>query len=141
MLSSRNYLFVLLLLLALFSSYNYVIYTQKSSYGTIRLSQTAIKGENLWLTNNCNACHQIYGLGGYLGPDLTNIYSFRKKDENYLKSIINSGIKAMPKFDFNEMEKEELIQFLKEVDQTGHYSTAKVVIESNGWVKIKEKNN
>ncbi len=132
---------ILLLLLALFSSYNYIIYTDTSAYGAVRLSGKAVQGEKLWLQNNCNSCHQIYGLGGYLGPDLTNVYSFRKRDEKYLKSMFNSGINAMPEFDFNETEKAELLQFLKEIDQTGKYPNTEAVIEADGWVKIQNQNS
>lgn len=140
MIPPRKYLFLLLLLLALFSSYNYIIYTDTSAYGKVQLSEKALQGEKLWLQNNCNSCHQIYGLGGYLGPDLTNVYAFRKCDEGYLKSMFNSGIKAMPKFDFNETEKAGLLQFLKEIDQTGHYPNTKSTIEADGWVKIQNQN-
>ena len=54
--------------------------------------------------------------------------------------MLNSGVKSMPKFHFNKFEKEVLIQFLKEVDQTGYYPNANSVIETNGWVSIKYKN-
>mgnify|MGYP006183936697 CR=1 FL=1 len=104
MFSHGKYLLVLLLLLLLFAAYNYTLYTTQSDYGTIRLSEKALQGEKHWRENNCNACHQLYGLGGYLGPDLTNVYSFRKGDVQYLKSMFNSGVKAMPRFDFNETE-------------------------------------
>lgn len=140
MFSPRKYLLILLLLFTIFASYNYVLYTEQSAYGTVKLSEKALQGEKLWRQNNCNSCHQIYGLGGYLGPDLTNVYSFRKGDENYLKSMFNSGIKAMPTFDFNETEKEELLQFLIEIDQTGKYPNAEASIEADGWVKIQDKN-
>jgi nitric oxide reductase subunit C len=137
----RKYLLILLLLSTLFLVYNFIIYTDNSAYGTIRLSEKAIRGENLWLNNNCNSCHQIYGLGGYLGPDLTNVYSFRKNNDAYLKAMFNSGIKTMPLFHFNESEKEELLQFLKEIDQTGHYPNINAKINADGWVEIKYKND
>ena len=79
--NSKKYLLLLTLLVSVFSIYNFTIYTSKSDYGTIRLSKKAINGENIWLKNNCNSCHQLYGLGGYLGPDLTNIYSTKGKGE------------------------------------------------------------
>ncbi|MDI9256243.1 c-type cytochrome [Flavobacterium sedimenticola] len=139
MFSPRKYLPVLLLLLLLFTAYNYTLYTNQSDYGRIRLSEKALQGEKHWRENNCNACHQLYGLGGYLGPDLTNVYSFRKKDGNYLKAMFNSGVKAMPRFDFNETEKEELLQFFIEVDQTGTYPNTKATINPDGWVKIQYK--
>jgi nitric oxide reductase subunit C len=141
MIPSKKQLLFLLLLISLFSIYNFTIYTSKTDYGTIHLTKKAIQGENLWLENNCNSCHQIYGLGGYLGPDLTNVYSNKNKNEFYLKTMFNSGVKSMPKFQFNSTEKEALIQFLKEVDQTGYYPNANTKIESNGWVSITYKNH
>lgn len=137
---SRKNVFILLLLLALFTIYNFIIYTDQSAYGKVKLSEKALQGQKHWQQNNCHSCHQIYGLGGYLGPDLTNVYSFRKRDEKYLKSMFNSGIKAMPRFDFNETEKQELLQFLIEIDQTGKYPNTEAIIEPDGWVKIQNQN-
>jgi nitric oxide reductase subunit C len=137
MTSSLKYLTVLLSLITVFTIYNTFIYT---SDNTVTLSEKALKGENLWLQNNCNSCHQIYGLGGYLGPDLTNEYS-RVSNENYLKAMFNSSVKTMPQFHFNESEKEEMIQFLKEIDQTGYSPNRAAKIESNGWVTLKYKNS
>ncbi len=137
---SKKYLLLLIILIISFSFYNYTIYTSKSDYGTVHLSDKAIKGENIWLNKNCNSCHQLYGLGGYLGPDLTNVYSTKGKGEIYIKAMINSGIKIMPKFNLSENEKDELVQFLKEVDQTGYYPNISTKIQSNGWVSLKYKN-
>lgn len=126
-------------LIITFMAYNTIIYTSDSAYGKISLSKKAQQGENIWLQNNCNACHQLYGLGGYLGPDLTNEYS-RVPNQNYLKAMFNSGVKTMPQFHFNTKEKEMLIQFLKEVDQTGYYPNNETKIGINGWVSLKYKN-
>lgn len=119
-------------------TYNTLLYTSTKAYGTIHLSKKAQQGESLWLQNNCNSCHQLYGLGGYLGPDLTNEYS-RTHNEKFLKAIFNSGIKAMPRFNFNESESNSLIQFLKEIDHTGYYPNKDAKIQSNGWVTLKYK--
>lgn len=136
---SGIYFIMLLILITTFSIYNFFIYTSKTNYGSVRLSQKAINGENIWLKNNCNACHQIYGLGGYLGPDLTNIASTKGKNKTYIKSLLNSGIRAMPKFNFTETEKEALCQFLEEIDKTGHYPDMNAAIKKNGWVSINYK--
>lgn len=134
-----KYLFILSVLIGIFSIYNYIIYTSKSAYNTVHLSQNAIKGENIWLKHNCNSCHQIYGLGGYLGPDITNVYSREGKGEKYIKTIINSGINSMPKFNFSDEEKDLLVQFFKEIDQTGCYPDVEAKIGKDGWVTIKNK--
>ena len=93
----------------------------------------------MWQENNCTACHQIYGLGGYLGPDLTNIASNPDKGLDYAKAFFNSGIKSMPKFHFSDEEKVHLATFLKEIDQTGYYPNKSAEFNSNGWVTIQYK--
>lgn len=138
---SKKYLIIFLILISLFIIYNSILYTSESNYYSVKLSKEAVKGEDIWLKNNCNSCHQIYGLGGYLGPDLTNVFSKNKKSENYIKTILNSGIKSMPKFDFDEKEKNDLVQFFKEIDQTGFYPNTDLEIRKDGWVVIKMKRN
>jgi nitric oxide reductase subunit C len=81
----------------------------------------------------------LYGLGGYLGPDLTNTYSTEGKGEAYIKAFLNSGIKTMPKFNFSEEEKSHLVAFLREVDQTGIYPNLNAKIEKTGWVTLEYK--
>ncbi|QYS86171.1 cytochrome c [Flavobacterium oreochromis] len=125
------FIFITFLLLA-FIKYNYLVYNSKSAD---KLSKMAERGQQLWQENNCISCHQLYGLGGYLGPDLTNIYSNPNKGENYIKSILNSGIKTMPKFHFTEKEKREIIIFLKEIDKTGIYITNNHLVSKSGWVE------
>lgn len=107
----------------------------------MKFSANAMKGQNIWLQNNCNSCHQIYGLGGYLGPDITNVYSKKGRGEEYIKTILNSGIQTMPKFNFSEVEKDQLVQFFKEIDETGFYPSTDLDIRKDGWVIIKNKNN
>lgn len=131
---------VMAALVVMFVIYNIIIYTQGTSNNTPKMSEQAIKGEQLYQENNCTSCHQFYGLGGYLGPDLTNVISQENKGPAYVKAFLNSGIKAMPKFNFTEKEKDELVQFLTEVDQTGYYPMKEPETDASGWVGIKYKN-
>jgi len=130
---------VIALLLTVFIVYNFFIYTSENHTIPIKLSTKAIKGQQLWQTNNCWSCHQIYGLGGYLGPDLTNIYSDSLKGPGYIKAFLNSGIKSMPKFNFSDKESEAIIDYLKTIDSTGYYPNYNAEIQANGWVKLKYK--
>lgn len=130
---------VLVSLIVIFIIYNRLIYSSESYSPSIALSPKAIKGQNLWQSNNCWSCHQIYGLGGYLGPDLTNIYSHPNKGPDYINAFLNSGIKSMPYFNFTEVEKEAIIEYLKVIDQSGFYPNYEADIEATGWVKIKYK--
>jgi len=127
-------------LIFLFAIYNVIIYTELTSNNRIiLLSDKALEGEVLWQENNCISCHQLYGLGGYLGPDLTNIISSKQKGVNYAKAFFNSGIKSMPKFNFSEEEKNLLVTFLEEVDLTGYYPNKGAKFENSGWVTIQYK--
>ena len=103
------------------------------------MSDIALTGEKLWQENNCTSCHQLYGLGGYLGPDLTNVASKPGKTELYLQSFLDGGVGAMPKFNFSVEEKNALIAFLRHVDSTGYYPERNAEFSKDGWVEIHYK--
>lgn len=132
-------LIVLSSLIVILVIYNRLIYSSHSYTPSIALSPKAITGQNLWQRNNCWSCHQIYGLGGYLGPDLTNIYSNPNKGPDYISTFLNSGVQSMPVYNFSNSEKEAIIEYLKAIDQSGVYPNKESVIEATGWVKIKYK--
>ena len=81
--------------------------------------QQAAAGRLVWQKYNCQACHQLYGLGGYLGPDLTNTISHPKKGEVLIRAMIKSGTKQMPVYNLPENELRALIAFLKMTDASG----------------------
>lgn len=131
---------VLGILLCLVTTYNIVLYTQSDSGSSAPImSEKALDGERLWQENNCAACHQLYGLGGYLGPDLTNAISHPNKGREYVKAFFNSGVKSMPDFNFSEEEKEALAHFLTHVDNTGFYPNRNAEFDYTGWVTIEYK--
>lgn len=101
----------------LFSSYSGLVYTQ----GTKKVpnSDAFRRGQMIWQKNNCQACHQLYGLGGHKGPDLTNMMSEPNKGEMYARGIIGSGTAEMPDFTLEKEDLNDLIQFLHEVDRSG----------------------
>jgi len=94
-----------------------LIYVDDSGYKTPRLSATAQRGRKLWHDNNCQSCHQLYGFGGFLGPDLTNAVP-HIADER-LQTILTDGMLPMPAFHFSTDEIEAITAFLSEVDATG----------------------
>ncbi len=133
---------VIVTLLCLFVIFNSFIYFQKSSgaYRPVgKMSSEAIEGEKLWQQNNCTACHQLYGLGGYLGPDLTNVISNPSKGEDYVKAFLNSGVQSMPEFKFDKKERNQIVAFLSHVDKTGIYPNTNAVFTDDGWVHIEYK--
>lgn len=77
----------------------------------------ARRGLLAWQARNCQGCHQLYGLGGYLGPDLTNVYGARGKD--YLTYFIRHGGIRMPAYAVPDDEIAGLVEFLAWVDASG----------------------
>lgn len=132
---------VIIVLASLCAIYNVFIYTTKESKTPIILSTQAVFGQQLWQEHNCWSCHQVYGLGGYLGPDLTNVMSHPQKGEAYVKAFLNSGIKSMPKFNFSDEEKNAIVSYLQYIDSTGYYPNHDAVFKPTGWVELKYKHN
>ncbi|MBD3637558.1 MAG: cytochrome c [Crocinitomicaceae bacterium] len=132
---------VLIALVSVFTVYNAVLYMgeETSSSSAPRMSKEAIRGEQLWQENNCTACHQLYGLGGYLGPDLTNVISDPAKGSDYVRTFLNSGVKSMPQFDFSTEEQNAIISYLEHVNATGYYPNYDSEFSKDGWVTIKYK--
>ena len=78
--------------------------------------KAAAKGKMTFQKYNCAACHQLYGLGGYLGPELTTVISAPGKGKIYAKAILQKGTQRMPDFKLNDEEIKDLIAYLVAVD-------------------------
>ncbi len=107
----------LLLIIAFFAQSGLVYFDPRQAEIAAPLSEAAREGLSLWRANNCQVCHQIHGFGGFLGPDLTNLLS-RRPEEDFTDVLVE-GRKQMPAFGFDERQREAIIAFLTEVDQTG----------------------
>ena len=127
-------------LILIFIVYNWVVYTDAAFIKKEKLSPQALTGQLLWQDNNCTACHQMYGLGGYLGPDLTNIASDSLKSDLYIKAMINAGKNAMPQYHFSEKDLNAFIAFFKAVDRTGYFPNKTAKTSLSGWVELTKKN-
>lgn len=92
----------------------------------------ADRGKMVWQENNCTACHQLYGLGGYLGPDLTNEYS--RRDTAFIRQFIRLGTPVMPGYDLTGQEFSDLLRFLAHVDTTGVSDPRSFTIRHNGTI-------
>ncbi len=84
----------------------------------------AVAGLRTWRRHNCAACHSIYGLGGHLGPDLTNVIS--RRGRSYVEYVIKNGATEngagkMPPFELSDGEAEELVSYLEALNGYGEY--------------------
>lgn len=120
-----------------FCIYTGFVYTKGTE--APEMSAKAVEGKMLWQKHNCTACHQFYGLGGYLGPDLTNIISAEGKGAPYTKAMIMTGIKQMPKYNLSEDELNALIEFLTYVDQSGNFPEKNARMSWWGSFEINKK--
>jgi nitric oxide reductase subunit C len=76
-------------------------------------------GKLTWQKYNCQSCHQIYGLGGYLGPDLTNVVRLPGRNDAYLAGVIRAGNRRMPPFKGSDDELQSILTFLHTLNATG----------------------
>ena len=109
-------------LFAAFAMYSAYVYTAGTRITqAVVLSDEVREGYGLFQSHNCTACHQFYGLGGYMGPDLTNVVSTEGKGPFYARAFLQAGTARMPNFGLTAREIDSLIAFLKYVDSTGKY--------------------
>jgi nitric oxide reductase subunit C len=101
--------------------YSIIVYTMGTEKNIVVSAEEQVKiknGSHLFQQYNCTACHQLYGLGGYLGPELTTAYSDPARGALYMKAFLKAGGPRMPNFHFKDDDVNALISFLKYVDTT-----------------------
>lgn len=81
----------------------------------IRLSDEAVEGRKLFHDGSCQVCHQLWGQGGFLGPDLTNAAS--RVDETRLVSLLTVGSGQMPAYGYDQEQIAQVRAFLEEIDR------------------------
>jgi nitric oxide reductase subunit C len=107
---------------AAFAVYSVYVWTAGTDIQQSRPADHRVKaGLALFQEMNCIACHQLYGLGGHMGPDLTNVVSAPDKGVDYARAFIENGSSKMPDFGLSQTQIDALVQFLKFVDSTGTY--------------------
>jgi nitric oxide reductase subunit C len=121
---------ILLTLISCYLGYTLLVYTHGTKPTVVlppKEQQLVAGGKQLYQDLNCQACHQVYGLGGYLGPDLTTAFSDRKRGGMYMRAVLESGGSRMPNFHFSKEEIDKLMRYLKYVDSTA------TNIKTAGW--------
>jgi nitric oxide reductase subunit C len=106
-------------LFSVFMIYTLFVYTGSDKGNKEGAPAEAVRaGWKIWQDKNCQSCHQLYGLGGYMGPDLTNAASL--KDENYMRTYLKYGTGKMPDYALTDSNINDLVVFLKWIDKSGH---------------------
>jgi len=107
----------MLALVGAFVLQTWLVYSDPTGRSTPPLSVLAVEGRGIWHSHNCQACHHIYGFGGFLGPDLTN--AVLGLSQARLDSILTEGSQQMPAFHLEQGEREAVTQYLRELAETG----------------------
>ena len=123
---------VLVLFVAAYLIYSFTLYTSLPVKQCI-VDKRAENGKLVWQKYNCNACHQLYGLGGYLGPDLTNVYS--KRSDAFIKAFLKNGTTAMPNFNINDYEMDCLLKYFNSIDNSGKSDPRNFRINNDGTIE------
>ena len=89
-----------------------LVYTDDTD---LALSDEAVRGRKLYHDGSCQVCHQLWGQGGFLGPDLTNAAS--RVDSTRLVSLLRVGSGQMPAFGYDDREVAQMSAFLTEIDR------------------------
>ncbi|MDA0678978.1 MAG: cytochrome c [Proteobacteria bacterium] len=113
-----------------YSAYVYTVGTEAAHVPP--MSDEARRGQQVFQKYNCIACHQFYGLGGYMGPDLTNVISNR--GEAYAGAFIAAGTASMPNLGLSPDETSDVVSYLGFVDTTGTYPPKNYEVTWFGWV-------
>jgi nitric oxide reductase subunit C len=111
----KSWLFVLLFLA--YAGYSFVVYT-KGTDSHVHINYKAREGKLLFQEYNCISCHQVYGLGGYLGPELTTAWSDPARGEQFIRAFLKAGGRTMPNFQLNSQEINAITEYLRLIDST-----------------------
>ncbi|MCG3165387.1 MAG: Nitric oxide reductase subunit C [Bacteroidia bacterium] len=121
-----------------FGIYTVVVFTDDAGddMGAEYFTQEAANGKLLYQKYNCTACHQLYGLGGYMGPDLTNVMSANGRGEFIVRAFLKSGTQKMPNFNLTDDEINDLVAYLSYVDKSGISPVRDFSINADGTVEV-----
>jgi len=80
------------------------------------LSDSVVRGKDIWEANNCMGCHTILGEGAYYAPELTRVVE--RRGEAWIRVFLKDpqamypGERKMVQYDFTEDEITDVIAFL-----------------------------
>jgi nitric oxide reductase subunit C len=126
-----------IILFFVFISYSAYLYLYCDSGSIKPVEQDVVAGRNIWQQHNCQACHQLYGLGGYMGPDLTNTIS--KKGEKSAAIFIKYGTGRMPDLHLSDSDVQNLIAYLTWIDKSGESAVSKDKVHWTGTYIIEPR--
>jgi len=84
------------------------------------LTESVVRGKQVWENNDCVGCHSLLGEGAYFAPELGNVYKRFGNSKEAIKGFIKSrpvdgipGRRSMPQFNLTDQQLEDIAEFLK----------------------------
>ena len=94
------------------------------------ITESVVRGKDLWDHNNCMGCHTLLGEGGYYAPELTKV--IERRGAPYIKAVLMSKVPWQPNgrkmvaYGFSNQEAEDLVAFFDWIGK----------IDLNGFDKV-----
>lgn len=94
------------------------------------ITESVVRGKQLWEKNNCMGCHTLLGEGAYYAPELTKV--IERRGEGYIKAVLMTPVAWQPNnrkmvaYKMSEQEALDMIEFFKWIGE----------IDLNGFEKI-----
>ncbi|MEE9360997.1 MAG: cytochrome c [Cellulophaga sp.] len=116
------------------------------------LTESVIRGKEIWETNNCMGCHTLLGEGGYYAPELTKVvdrlnYKYDGAGEDVIKGILMSPVPWQPNgrqmvaYGMTEDEAEDMVAFFKWIGEIDLNGFGEVVGVDRTISPLSKKNN
>jgi nitric oxide reductase subunit C len=102
------------------------------------MTESVVRGKNLWEKNNCMGCHTLLGEGGYYAPELTKVFDRRGAD--YIKAAVMSEVpwgpngRKMVVYKMTEKEAQDMVEFFKwigKIDLNGFETVVSPLAKTN----------
>ncbi|MBT9444138.1 MAG: cytochrome c [Hyphomonadaceae bacterium] len=94
------------------------------------LDATARRGQAVWRENGCASCHALFGLGGHMGPDLTNVT--RRRGPDYVAAALTHGLGRMPPRGLAPEDINAVNAYLAHIDSLATYPLPSLTQDSFG---------
>lgn len=84
---------------------------------TVAMDASARDGQTIFRSHGCQSCHALFGMGGFIGPDLTN--AARRVPPARYSQLLQEGSGPMPAYHLDSQQRAAVFSYLQAMDATG----------------------
>jgi nitric oxide reductase subunit C len=116
------------------------------------ITESVVRGKEIWDSNNCMGCHTLLGEGGYYAPELTKVIDrmnqrYNGSGDAVIKSILMSEAPWQPNgrkmvaYGMTDAEATDVVAFFKWIGEIDLNGFGKVVGVDRKISPLSKKNN